>query len=119
MRTQAPTGQCSAAMRNLVHIDLYDNFGLAHDLYGKHNACTCLIRATPKAREMVASPLMEEILNRVGIGSASVKMKGNRNPYSQVNALFNALSKHQNLDETAKARGKRYLSIRWAHDHNM
>jgi len=106
-------------MRNLVHIDLYDNFGLAHDLYGKHNACHCVIRATPASREMGASPLIEEILNRVGIASASVKMIGNRNPYSQVNALFNALSKHQNLDEFAKARGKRYLSIRWAHDNNI
>lgn len=116
---QAMAAAVRAALRNLVHIDLYDNFGLAHDLYGKHNACTCTIRATPASREMVASPMVEEILNRMGISSASVKMKGNRNPYSQVNALFNALSKHQNLDETAKARGKRYLSIRWAHDHNM
>ena len=108
-------------MRNLVHIDLYDNFGLAHDLYGKHNACTCTctIRATPAAREMVASPMVEEILNRIGIATASVKMKGNRNPYSQVHAIFNALSKHQNLDEFVKACGKRDLSIRWAHDHKM
>jgi small subunit ribosomal protein S5 len=102
-----------------VHIDLYENASLAHDLFGKHNACRCVIRATPKSREMVASPMIEEILHTVGVASASVKMIGNRNPYSQVNALFNALSQHQNLDEFAKARGKRYLTVRWAHENNL
>jgi ribosomal protein S5 len=98
---------------------LYDNFGLAHDLYGKHNACHVVIRATPSSREMVAAPYVEEILNRIGIGSASCKVYGNRNPYSVVNAIFNALRKHQNIDEYAKARGKRYLTVRWAHENNL
>jgi len=73
-----------ASLRNLLHIDLYDNFGVAHDLHGKHNSCHCYIRATNRSREMVASPLVKEILTRFGIGSASVKLIGRRNPYSQV-----------------------------------
>jgi len=107
------------SLRNLVHIDLYDNAALAHDLYGKHNSCHCYIRATPVGREMVASPLVTEILNRFGIASASVKMIGNRNPYSQVNALFNALSHHVNIDEYARDRGQRYLTLRWARDRGI
>jgi ribosomal protein S5 len=107
------------ALRNLLHIDLYDNFGLAHDVYGKHNACHVYIRATPASREMVASDYAEHVLNLFGINSASVKIIGNRNPYSQINAIFNALSHHENLDEYAKSTGQRYLTLRWAHRQNL
>ena len=107
------------SIRNLLHIDLYDNFGVAHDLYGKHNSCHCYIRATPIGREMVASAFAGEVLNRFGISSATVKMIGNRNPYSQINAIFNALSHHENIDEFAKDRGQRYLSLRWAYDKGI
>jgi len=64
------------AIRNLVHIDLYENSGLAHDLYGKHNSCHAYIRATPTSREMVGSKFATSILQRMGIASASVKLVG-------------------------------------------
>ena len=107
------------ALRNLLYIDLYDNSVLAHDLYGKHNACHAYIRATPASRLMVASPFVMAVLKRFGIASASVKIQGRRNPYSMIRAIFNALEKHENLDETAKSRGQRYLTLRWAYDNNL
>jgi small subunit ribosomal protein S5 len=106
-----------AALRNILHIDLYDNFGLAHDLHGKHNACHAYIKATSRARAFVGSNFAQEILSRFGISSASVKLVGRRNPYSMVRAIFNALEKHENIDEYARNRGKRYLSIKWAYDN--
>lgn len=110
---------CRAALRNLIFIDLFDNYGLAHDLHGKWNGCHCYIRATPRSRKMVATPWVEEVLMRLGISSASVKLVGRRDPYSAVRALFDALSKHQNIDETAKERGQRYLTLKWAHDNGI
>ena len=107
------------SLRRLVHIDLYDNFGFAHDLYGRHNACHVYIRATPGSREMVGGGVAMEVLNRMGVSSASVKIIGNRNPYSVINALFKAIKKHENLDETARDRGKRYLSLKWAHEQDI
>jgi small subunit ribosomal protein S5 len=107
------------ALRNLTFIDLYDNFGLAHDLYGKHNACHAYIRATPRARLMVASPFAQSILESFGISSCSCKLVGRRNPYSMARAIFKALEKHENIDEFAKARGKRYLTLRWAYENRM
>lgn len=108
-----------SALRNLVHIDLYENYGLAHDLHGKHNSCHAYIRATPRSRMTVASNFASSILLRFGIGSASVKLVGRRDPYSMVQAMFNALAKHQNIDEFAKARGKRYLTLKWAQDNGL
>lgn len=107
------------ALRNLLYIDLFDNFGLAHDVQGKHNSCHAIIRATPQARLMVASPFAGAILKRFGISSASCKLIGRRNPYSMVRAMFNALEKHENIDEFAKARGQRYLTLRWAYDKKI
>jgi ribosomal protein S5 len=43
-----------------------------------------------------------------------VKLVGRRNPYAMVRALFNAIGKHENLDEKARKRGKRFSSIEWA-----
>ena len=106
-----------AALRNILHIDLYDNFGLAHDVHGKHNSCHANIKATSRARIFVGSNFAYEILSRFGISSASVKLVGRRNPYSMVRAIFNALEKHENIDEYARNRGKRYLSIKWAYDN--
>ena len=97
------------ALKNMIYIDLYENAALAHDLKGKHNDCIVYIRATPKAREMVASPLATSIFNSFGIVSCSAKIVGNRHPYSMVRAIYNALAKHKNTDEIAKERGTRYL----------
>ncbi len=101
------------AFRNLVHVDLYNNAGLAHDLYGKHNSCKVYIRATPASRHMVGSDLACGILQRFGISSASVKIVGRRDPYAQVYAIMNALSMHQNIDETARSRGMKYATLAW------
>ena len=105
-------------LRNLIHIDLYENYGLAHNVHGKHNSCHAYIIATPRDRLMVASPLSGAILECIGISSASIKIIGRRNPYSVVRAIFNALQKHENIDETAKSRGLRYLTIRSAFQNN-
>ena len=107
------------ATRNLVHIDLFDNYGLAHDVHGKHNSCQVYIKATPKSRAMVGSPFARAVLTRFGISSASCKIVGRRDPYAQVRAIFNAVSKHENIDEFAKERGQRYLTLRWIKKHGL
>lgn len=108
-----------ASLKNLTHIDLYENKALAHDCYGKHNSCIAKIVATAPSRMVIASPFADAILTSFGIGSASVKLLGRRNPYSMVHAMFNALGKHENIDEFAKRRGKRYLTLKWLKDQNL
>ena len=66
---------------------------------------------------MTASPFANAVLESFGISSASVKLVGRRNPYSMVRAMFNAIEKHENIDETAKRRGLRYLTLRAAREN--
>jgi ribosomal protein S5 len=44
---------------------------------------------------------------------------GRRDPYAQVRAVFNAVAKHENIDEFARDRGQRYLDLRWAYDKGI
>lgn len=110
---------CRDALRNLTFIDLYEQSGFAHDLHGRHNSCQAYIRATDRSRMMVASPFASAVLERFGVGSASVKLIGRRDPYAMVRAIFDAVRKHENIDEFAKDRGKRYLDLKWLHDNNI
>lgn len=117
--TDAINSAFREALRSLIYIDLYDSFGFAHDLYGKHNSCHAYVKATPKSRMMIGSAFAEEVLSRFGVSSASVKLVGRRDPYAMVRALFNALQTHENIDEFAKDRGKRYLTVKWAYDNKI
>ena len=62
---------------------------------------------------------LHQVLTRFGIGSASIKLVGRRDPYSMVMAIFDAIRQHQNIDEYAKDRGKRYLTLKWAYDQKL
>lgn len=42
---------------------------------------------------------------------AQCKIVGQRNKYSMIYAVFNALAKHRGLETIAKARGKRILTL--------
>jgi ribosomal protein S5 len=88
-------------------------------MHGKHNSCHAYIKATPKSREMVASEFASQILTKFGISSASVKLVGRRDPYAMVRAIFNALEQHENIDEFAKERGKRFLTLKFAYEKNV
>ena len=33
--------------------------------------------------------------------------------------MFNALKQHENIDEFAKDRGKRYLTLKWLYENNI
>ena len=106
-------------MKNVFFVDLFDNYGFAHDLMGKHNSCRVYIRATPRERAMVGSPLSRAILTRFGVASASVKIVGRRDPYAVCRAFSYALQNHENIDETARDRGLRYLTLRWIYDNKI
>ncbi len=100
-------------------MDLYENTAFAHDLKGRENNCYVYIRATPKERQMIASPLARAIFNSMGITSCSCKIVGRRQPYAMIRAIFKALNNHKNLDEIAKERGMRYLTLKWMYDHGL
>ncbi|CAM9433504.1 unnamed protein product [Choristocarpus tenellus] len=100
-------------LTNLVLVDRYKQCALAHDVVGKHNGCKAYLWARPPGYGMRASGIVREILYNMGITDAGAKIIGNRNPYSMVNAVFNALSKHEGIETTALKRGSLHVHQPW------
>ncbi|CAM9563093.1 unnamed protein product [Discosporangium mesarthrocarpum] len=98
-------------LRNLIYVDRYKQTSLVHDVVGKHNSCKAYIWARPPGYGMRASGIVRDILYNIGITDAGAKLVGNRNRYSMVRAIFNALSQHEGIQTTAMKRGKRILSL--------
>ena len=65
----------------------------------------------PPGTGMNAGKVIEGILEGFGIGDATAKAYGKRNPYSVVRATFNALLEHEGLHEVALRRGQRILNV--------
>lgn len=107
------------ALKNVQFIEPHNGSLLAHDVEGIHNNCKVYIRAVPLEHGIVAGPAVKAVLARFGIAAASAKAVGRRNPYSVVRATFDALSKHESLDDIAKKRGKRYLTLEYARQQSM
>lgn len=106
--TEAASRMCK---RNIFFVDAYNNSGLTTDLVGKHNSCIVRLRSTPPNRGLKGHPLIRDILLYFGITDCSAKSHGNRNIYNVVYATFKAIMKHRSIEEIARARGKRFLSL--------
>jgi small subunit ribosomal protein S5 len=96
--------------RNIFFASRYQTNALTHDLVGRSNSCKVLIRATN--RGLRGNPLSCEILKYFGITHASCKaVHGQRTQFNVVRATFKAIMTHQSMEEVARKRGRRILSI--------
>ena len=96
--------------KDLVVIDVAPWGSLYHDLQGKCNNTRVMIRAVPAHKwYATAGKLMKSIMECAGISTYSCKILGRRNPFSIVNAAFDALGKHQTPKEIAYKRGRKLV----------
>jgi len=100
-----------ASRRNLVHVDRFEGYGLAHDCYGEHNNCKVTLRSLKPGTGNKGNKLISELLSQMGILDVSSKAHGRRNPYAVIRATFKALIKHQGVEEAAMKRGKRLMTL--------
>lgn len=99
------------ARKNLIHLDLFRGRCVTQALYGKHNACRIVIQAGNPRRPNMEGRMVNDIIRCFGIECGEAKSIGKRNPYSLVRAIFDALSKHQGVEEIARKRGRRLITM--------
>jgi small subunit ribosomal protein S5 len=99
------------AKKNLIHVDLYRNRCVTTALYGKHNNCRVYIQPGNPAQPNKEGRMINDILKMFGVECGEAKSIGRRNPYSVVRAVFNAMSKHQGVEEVSRKRGRRLISV--------
>ncbi len=116
---EAKTRAYRAAKKNLIHVDLYRNRCISTALYGKHNNCRIYIQAGHPLKHHKEGRMINDILRVFGVESGEARSVGRRNPYSVVRAVFDAMSKHVGVEEVARKRGRRLISVSKARYLNL
>ncbi len=95
------------AKRNLIQVPLRDGRTLHHDVKGRHGAGKVILRSAPPGTGIIAGGPMRKVFEAIGVQDIVAKAIGSSNPYSMVNATFEALKSMQNPRMIATRRNKK------------
>ena len=99
------------ARRNLIRVPLREGRTLHHDVKGRHGAGKVLMRMAPRGTGIIAGGPMRAVFEALGVQDVVAKAIGSNNPYSMVNATFEALKTMQNPRHVATRRNKKVADI--------
>lgn len=99
------------AFKNLIHLDLYRGRCITTPLHGRHNSCHVYIQAGNPLKPNKEGRMVNDILRLFGVECGEARSVGRRNPYSLIRAIFDALKQHEGVEEIARKRGRRLISL--------
>ena len=99
------------AKRNMIRVPLREGRTLHHDVRGRHGAGKVLLRSAPAGTGIIAGGPMRAVFEALGIHDVVAKAIGSNNPYSMVNATFEALKNMQSPRHVAARRNKKVSDI--------
>lgn len=99
------------AKRNMVRVPLREGRTLHHDVKGRHGAGRVLMRSAPAGTGIIAGGPMRAVFEALGVQDVVAKAIGSNNPYSMVNATFEALKNMQSPRHVAARRNKKVSDI--------
>lgn len=99
------------AKRNMIRVPLRDSRTIHHDIKGRHGAGKVLLRSAPAGTGIIAGGPMRAVFEVLGIQDIVAKAIGSNNPYSMINATFEALKDMQSPRQVASRRGKHVKDI--------
>ncbi len=100
-----------AAKRNMIRVPLREGRTLHHDVKGRHGAGKVFLRSAPKGTGIIAGGPMRAVFEAVGVQDVVAKAIGSNNPYSMVNATFEALKDMQSPRHVASRRNKKVSDV--------
>lgn len=99
------------AKRNMIRVPLREGRTIHHDVKGRHGAGRVLMRSAPKGTGIIAGGPMRAVFEALGVHDVVAKAIGSNNPYSMVNATFEALKSMQSPRHVAARRNKKVSDI--------
>ncbi len=99
------------AKRNMIRVPLREGRTLHHDVHGRHGAGRVFLRAAPQGTGIIAGGPLRAVFEALGIHDIVAKAIGSNNPYSMVNATFEALKNMQSPRHVANRRNKKVGQI--------
>jgi len=108
---EAITKATQQAKRNMIRVPLREARTLHHDILGTDGAGKVFLRSAPQGTGIIAGGPLRAVFEALGIQDVVAKTIGSNNPYSMVNATFDALKRIQSPREVAARRGKKVSDI--------
>lgn len=99
------------AKRKMIRVPLREGRTIHHDVYAKFGAGKVFIRSAPAGKGIIAGGPMRAVFEALGIQDVVAKAIGSNNPYSMVNATFEALKNTQSPRHIAARRHKKVSEI--------
>lgn len=99
------------AKRKMIRVPLREGRTIHHDAKGKDGAGKVYIRSAPAGKGIIAGGPMRAVFEALGIQDIVAKAIGSNNPYSMVNATFDALKATQSPRHVAARRHKKVSEI--------
>lgn len=99
------------AKRRMIRVPLREGRTLHHDVRGRHGAGKVTLRSAVPGTGIIAGGPMRAVFEALGVQDVVAKAVGSSNPYSMVNATFDALSSMQSPRQVATRRGKKVSDV--------
>jgi small subunit ribosomal protein S5 len=99
------------AKRKMIRVPLREGRTLHHDVKGRDGAGRVFMRSAPQGTGIIAGGPMRAVFEALGIQDVVAKAVGSSNPYSMVNATFDALQQIQSPRHVASRRNKKVGDI--------
>ncbi len=99
------------AKRKMIRVPLREGRTLHHDVHGRHGAGKVTLRSAVPGTGIIAGGPMRAVFEALGVQDIVAKAVGSNNPYSMVNATFEALKNMQSPRHVANRRGKKVADI--------
>ena len=107
------------AKRKMIRVPLREGRTVHHDVYAKFGAGKVFIRSAPAGKGIIAGGPMRAVFEALGVQDVVAKAIGSSNPYSMVNATFEALKNTQSPRHVAARRHKKVSEIVSNREANM
>jgi small subunit ribosomal protein S5 len=99
------------AKRHMIRVPLREARTPHHDVHGHDGAGRVFLRSAVPGTGIIAGGPLRAIFEALGIQDVVAKVQGSNNPYSMVNATFDALKHVQSPRQVAARRGKKVGDI--------
>lgn len=99
------------AKRKMIRVPLREGRTVHHDVFAKFGAGKVYIRSAAAGKGIIAGGPMRAVFEALGIQDVVAKAIGSSNPYSMVNATFEALKNTESPRHVAARRHKKVSDI--------
>lgn len=99
------------AKRKMIRVPLREGRTIHHDVKARYGAGKVLLRSAPQGTGIIAGGPMRAVFEAIGIQDIVAKAIGSNNPYSMVNATFEALKEVQSPRHIAARRNQKVSDI--------